>query len=74
MYISEILNWRETTAVMFKVPKKKLSQRMQILIKEIQRKLYIKRSPEELMCQIAIKKCFQERDQLITQQHKQYVE
>ena len=47
---------------------------MQIMIKEIQRKLYITRSPEELMCQIAIKKCFQERDQLISQQHKQYVE
>ena len=74
MYISDIYNWRETTAVMFKVPKKKLSQKMQIMIKELQRKLNIKRSPEELMCQIAINKCFQERDQLITQRHKQYVE
>ena len=74
MYINDILNWRETTAMMFKEPKKKLSQRMQIMIKEIQRKLYIKRLPEELMCQIAINKCFQERDQLISQRHKQYVE
>ena len=73
MYISEIYNWRETAAVMFKAPKKKLSQRMDIMIKEIQRKLCIKRSPEELMCRIAIKKCFQERDQLISQRHKQYL-
>ena len=44
---------------------------MQIMIKEIEKKIDVKRSPEEVMCKIAIKKCLQERDQLISQQHKQ---
>ena len=74
MYISEIYNWRETTAMMFKVSKKKLSQRMKTMITEIQNKLVIKRSPEELICKRAMMKCFQERDQLISQRHKQYIE
>ena len=71
MYISEILNWRETTAIMFKVPKKKLSQRMKTMITEIQNKMVITRSPDELICKRAMTKCLQERDQLITQRHKQ---
>ena len=65
MYISDILNWRETTAIMFKVPKKKLSQRMKTMITEIQTKLNVELSPEEVNCKMEMKKCRQEREKLI---------
>ena len=44
---------------------------MKTMITEIQNKLVITRSPDELICKRAMTKCLQERDQLITQQHKQ---
>ena len=71
MYINDIWNWREDTAVIFKVPKKKVSLGMKIMIMEIQKKLEVKASPEELMCKIAIRKCLEDREQLINQLHKQ---
>ena len=38
----------------------------------IVKKQDIKTSPEELLCKMAMKKCLQEREQLINQLHNQY--
>ena len=42
------------------------------MIMEIQKKLDIETSSEELLCKMAIKKCLQEREPLINQLHNQY--
>ena len=69
--VSDIIKWRKTTSLTFKVPKKKMTEKMMILIKEVQRKLFVERSPEEETCKMALKNCLHNRDQLISQLYMQ---
>ena len=71
IYISDIIKWRITTNLTLKTPKKRFTDEMQILIKEVKRKLFIEKSPEEETCEMALKNCLHNRDQLISQLYMQ---
>ena len=72
MYISDILNWREATTIMFKVPTKKLSQRIKTMITEIQTKINVELSPEEVNCKIAMNK-FRREEKNDLELHMYYI-
>ena len=67
IYISRITEWRKETSLAFEPSKHKFTNKLQILAMEIEKKVFISKSPEEESCKNAIKKCLYNRDQLITQ-------
>ena len=60
---------RKSTNLKFKarIPKRKIADKMWILIMEVEEKLNAEKSAEEEMCLRAIKKYLQKRDHFLTQ-------
>ena len=68
-YMGSIIEWKKTASLTSKTPKNKFTGNVKTAAMKI-KKLYVARSPEEVLCKSAIKNSLDKRQEMISQLYK----